>query len=270
MFDPAPEFIFAAIPLLQTLSKSGVPMLPIEQRPPEHASLEDGRQGDDGDECGLELHEDEEDEGGRQEPLQGPAEALEGKHVDPKGEEDPGHDEDGDEHGEGREDVAPEAAEESGGQVGVLLAGRTLPGSEGAPEPLAAVVLVGLRRRWIRPLPSPCLSRRGRAGPRVAVDHVGQYVPQEVAGLLAVHVAVHFLPAVRAVAVARRTHELLEQVREVRVHVGVAVTVAVVVVAGTSFLSSLSVRRTHDAVGVLLLLKPSLVRNLRLVLCRTL
>ena len=241
-------------------SKSGVPVFPVEQRSPDHASLEDGRQGDDGDQGRLELHEDEEDEGGPQELLQRPPEALEREHVDPEDEEDPGHDEDGDEHGEGREDVPPEAAEDGGGKVGVLVTARALPGPESAPEPLGAVVFVGpgRRRRRVGPLPSPCsrpVGRRGSAGPLVTVDHVCQHVPQEVARLLAAHV-VHFLPAVRAVDALRRPHHLLEQIREARVQVSVAVAVAgvvVVVVAGISFLSSLSVRRAHDAVDVLLL-----------------
>ena len=143
----------------------------------------------------------------------------------------------------------------------MLVAGRALPGPEGASEPLAALVVVGpgRRRGRVGPLPSPggrpVGRRRWGAGPLVAVDHVGHDVPQEVARLLAAHV-VHFLPAVRAVDALRRPHHLLEQIREARVQVSVAVAVAgvvVVVVAGISFLSSLSVRRAHDAVDVLLL-----------------
>ena len=66
-------------------------MFPIEQGSTEHAGLEDGRQGYDGDQCGVELHEGEEGEGSRKERLDGPPEALEGEHVDTNGEENPGN-----------------------------------------------------------------------------------------------------------------------------------------------------------------------------------
>ena len=72
-------------------SESCVPVFPIEQGSTEHAGLEDGRQGYDGDQCGVELHEGEEGEGSRKERLDGPPEALEGEHVDTNGEENPGN-----------------------------------------------------------------------------------------------------------------------------------------------------------------------------------
>ena len=67
----------------------------------------------------------------------------------------PGHDEDRDEDGERREDVPPEAADDGGGQVGMLVARGALVGAERAVEPLAAVAVVG-------PLPSSS----GRGGSR--------------------------------------------------------------------------------------------------------
>ena len=77
--------------------------------------------------------------------------------------------------------------------------------------------------------------------PLVAVDHVAEDVPDEVARLLAAHAAVARVILPPAAGLAAVAHELLEQLREARVQVA---AVVVVVVAGLS--SFLPPSGAHD------------------------
>ncbi len=235
-----------------------VPPRPVHQRPPQHAGLEEGEQGENGDEAGVDRHEDVEGEGGGHERLDGPAEAAHNEGEEAEREEDPGEDQDGEHHHDAGEDVRPEVAGEGRQRVAVLVAGGAAlgPAAEGLAEPLPAAVA----RIIVGPMPRAVLMlrrRRRRSAGRVviasllAVEHVGENVAQELLSVgvtivLSVSAARGVAAATYSVFAARRVAHFGEEIADDLGHARVQVPAAVVAGVVPGPLARSLVGRAHN------------------------